>query len=105
MAKPVNKQKIKGNVWEYVVGKNKEDLDAKNHPAPFPCALARDHITSWSNPGEIILDPMCGSGTSCIAAQQLDRQYIGIDISEAYCHLANQRINNEFNCRETSPVL
>ena len=49
MAKPVKNQKIKGNIWEYVVGKKKEDQEAKGHPAPFPCELARDHILSWSN--------------------------------------------------------
>jgi len=55
IANPVKAQKIKGNVWEYVVGKNKEDQEAKGHPAPFPCELARDHILSWSNEGDIVL--------------------------------------------------
>ena len=45
IATPVKKNKIKGNIWEYVVGKKAEDQEAKEHPAPFPCALARDHIT------------------------------------------------------------
>ena len=49
LAKPIKKQKIKGNIWEYVVGKKAEDQEAKGHPAPFPCALARDHIKSWTN--------------------------------------------------------
>ncbi|MBE8182329.1 MAG: site-specific DNA-methyltransferase [Candidatus Portiera sp.] len=93
MAKPVKKQKIKGNIWEYVVGKNKEDQDAKGHPAPFPCSLARDHISSWSNPGDLVLDPMSGSGTTCLAALQLGRDYIGIDVSHDYCELAKQRIS------------
>ena len=42
------------NVWEYVVGKNKEDQEAKDHPAPFPAQLARDHIMSWSNVGDTV---------------------------------------------------
>lgn len=92
LAKPVKSQKIKGNIWEYVVGKNIEDQEAKKHPAPFPCALARDHIKSWSNRGDIILDPLCGSGTTCKAAVHLSRNYIGIDISQEYCELARQRI-------------
>jgi site-specific DNA-methyltransferase (adenine-specific) len=94
MANPVKKQKIKGNIWEYVVGKKAEDQTAKGHPAPFPCALARDHINSWSNEGDIVLDPMCGSGTTCLAATELDRHYIGIDISQEYCDLALERISN-----------
>lgn len=92
LAKPVLKKKIKGNIWEYVVGKRAEDQEAKNHPAPFPCALARDHIISWTNKGDIVLDPMCGSGTTCRSASELGRKYIGIDISEEYCELARERI-------------
>jgi len=50
----------------------------------FPYALARDHILSWSNTGDIVLDPMSGGGTTCRAAKMLGRKYIGIDISEKY---------------------
>jgi site-specific DNA-methyltransferase (adenine-specific) len=92
LAKPVKNQKIKGNIWEYVVGKNLEDQEAKGHPAPFPCELARDHISSWSNEGELILDPLCGSGTTCKVAQQLGRNFIGIDISQEYCEIARNRL-------------
>ncbi len=92
MAKPVKSEKVKGNIWEYVVGKNLEDQEAKGHPAPFPCELARDHIISWSNEGDLILDPMNGSGTTCKAAKQLGRNYIGIDISLEYCEIARNRI-------------
>ena len=93
MAKPVKAQKVKGNIWEYVVGKNAEDQEAKGHPAPFPCALARDHISSWSNPGEIVLDPMCGSGTTTKVAKHLGRRFIGMDISEEYCQIARERLD------------
>jgi DNA modification methylase len=92
LANPVKDKKIKGNVWEYVVGKNKEDQEAKGHPAPFPCELARDHILSWSTEGDIVLDPMCGSGTTCKVAAQLGRKFIGIDISEEYVTLAKSRL-------------
>tara|TARA_B100000767_G_scaffold59001_1_gene54779 strand:+ start:259 stop:1059 length:801 start_codon:yes stop_codon:yes gene_type:complete len=94
MANPVKKQKIKGNIWSYVVGKKKEDQQAKGHPAPFPCQLALDHINSWTNSGDTVLDPMNGSGTTCISALQLGRQYIGIDMSKEYCDLARTRIAN-----------
>lgn len=94
LAKPVKKQKIKGNIWEYVVGKKKEDQEAKGHPAPFPMELARDHIKSWTNEGDIVLDPMNGSGTTCLSSLQLNRDFIGIDISEEYCELAKKRIDN-----------
>jgi DNA modification methylase len=93
LANPVKSQKIKGNIWEYVVGKKKEDQEAKNHPAPFPCELAEDHILSWTNENDIVFDPMCGSGTTCRSALKLNRKYIGIDISKEYCELAKQRID------------
>ncbi len=92
MAQPVKKQKIKGNIWQYVVGKKAEDQAAKEHPAPFPLALAKDHIYSWTNKGDLVLDPMNGSGTTCLSALQLGRNYIGIDMSQEYCKLARERI-------------
>lgn len=92
MAKPVKKQKIKGNIWEYVVGKKAEDQEAKGHPAPFPCELARDHISSWTSKGDIVFDPMVGSGTTCRVADELGRKYIGIDISKEYCDIAKDRL-------------
>lgn len=92
MANPVKDKKVKGNIWKYVVGKNAEDQEAKGHPAPFPCQLAKDHILSWTNEGDIVLDPMCGSGTTCKVAKELNRKFIGIDISDEYCNLARERI-------------
>ena len=56
---------------EYVVGKKAEDQEAKGHPAPFPCALARDHILSWTEEQDLVLDPMCGSGTTCRSARYI----------------------------------
>lgn len=92
LANPVKAEKIRGNIWEYVVGKKAVDQEAKKHPAPFPYNLAKDHILSWSNEYDVILDPMCGSGTSCVAALDNNRKFIGIDISEEYCALARERI-------------
>lgn len=100
MANPVKDQKIKGNIWEYVVGKNAEDQEAKGHPAPFPCQLARDHISSWTNEGDVVLDPMCGSGTTCKVAKQLGRHFIGIDVSEEYCTIARTRVDLPFEPKE-----
>lgn len=98
IANPVKSKKIKGNIWEYVVGKKQEDQEAKWHPASFPCQLVRDHIFSWTNPGDIVLDPMCGSGTTCRVAAEMNRKFIGIDISPEYCKQAINRIQNiKFN--------
>jgi site-specific DNA-methyltransferase (adenine-specific) len=94
-ANPVKDKKIKGNIWEYVVGKKKEDQEAKEHPAPFPCQLAEDHILSWTNKNDVVLDPMCGSGTTCKIAKKLSRNFIGIDMSKEYCQIAKHRTSGK----------
>lgn len=58
----------------------------------FPEALVRDHILTWTNEGDVVLDTMCGSGTTCKIAKQLNRKYIGIDVSEEYCKLTKERL-------------
>lgn len=92
--KPVGKDKIKGNVWYYPTGKNHSTKDdfAFEHPAIFPEQLAADHIASWSNPGDLILDPFCGSGTVGKMAALAGRDFIGIDIDPQYCELSRRRI-------------
>lgn len=86
--------KIKGNVWRYSVGGGHvtNDKFAHAHPAIFPEALARDHILSWSNPGDLVLDPMCGSGTTCKMAKEQGRRWLGFDISAEYVELARLRV-------------
>lgn len=77
------------NIWSYAVGGK---TDGGNHPAQFPEALARDHIASWSNPGDLVLDPMMGSGTTGKMAVLAQRRFIGIDIAAEYVELARERI-------------
>jgi len=64
-----------------------------NHPAPFPKSLAMRAIKLYSFKGETVLDPFCGSGTTCEVAKKLGRNFIGIDISKRYCNLAEDRLN------------
>ncbi|MGA8856440.1 MAG: site-specific DNA-methyltransferase [Candidatus Bathyarchaeia archaeon] len=87
-------EKRRTNVWEYAVGLGgtTNDKIAFKHPAVFPEKLAEDHILSWSNPGDLVFDPMCGSGTTCKMAKLLGRNYIGCDISEEYKKISDQRI-------------
>jgi len=90
-------ERIKGNVWRYAVGYNKSsscDYVFK-HPAIFPEKLAADHILSWSNEGETVLDPFSGSGTTITMSARYCRRYIGIEISAEYCEIAARRIESE----------
>ena len=82
------------NIWEYAVGYMKTSKDAYifQHPATFPEKLAQDHIKSWSNEGDLVLDPMNGSGTTTKMAKRLNRNFIGIEISPEYCKIAEERL-------------
>ena len=62
------------------------------HPCPKPLPLMIKLLEHFSEPNDFILDPFCGSGTTCVAAKMLGRHYIGIDISEKYCEIARMRI-------------
>ena len=74
-----------GDVWRI-------PQESKNpHPAPFPLELAQRCIESTT--AKVVLDPFMGSGTTAIAAERAGREWIGIDISEAYCELARERID------------
>ena len=83
------------NVWEYSTGGScTKDKIAFQHPAIFPEQLANDHILSWSNENDIVLDPFMGSGTTAKMAILNNRQYIGFELSKEYCDLAEERIKN-----------
>lgn len=81
--KPFGKR---NNIWRFDTQKNSK------HPAPFPEQLANDHIISWSNEGDTVLDPFMGSGTTAIACINTNRNYIGFELDKHYCEIANERI-------------
>ena len=93
--KPTKEFGIRTNIWYYGTGwmVSTPDKIAYEHPAIFPDNLAKDHIISWSDAGDLILDPMCGSGTTCKMAKMLGRNYIGIDCSLEYCKLSERRLS------------
>lgn len=90
----VAKESFKPNIWFYDVGMNNStrDKEAFKHPATFPEALVADQIRTWSQEGNLVLDPLNGSGTTTKMAYKLNRKYIGIDISQEYCDIAEQRL-------------
>ena len=62
------------------------------HPCPKPLELFKWLVRVITEPNDLILDPFCGSGTTCVAAKMLGRRYIGIDISPDYCQIAEDRL-------------
>ena len=75
------------NNWWYLVPRAQDG--SSFHPAVFPPELARDHIISWSDKGDLVLDPFMGSGTTAIEAVKLGRKFLGFDISQEYINGAN----------------
>ena len=75
----INSEKVDDNVWQFAIAQNKSP-----NPAVFPIELPRRHILSWTNPGDIVLDPFIGSGTTALAAIELGRKYLGFEMNEEY---------------------
>ena len=90
----INKMKCKGTVWEYMTAGDGTRLKHE-HPATFPDKLPVDFINTFCPSNGVVLDPMCGSGTTLLAARNLGRKYVGIDISKEYCSLSNKRLKTE----------
>ena len=67
--------------------------DHGKHPTQKPVALMEALIKLTTTENQIVLDPFCGSGSTLVAAKNLNRQYIGIEINEEYCKTAEQRLN------------
>ena len=85
---------VRFNIWKINNGKGftTKDENAFQHPAMFPEKLAEDHIISWSNEGDVVLDPFMGSGTTGKMAYLNKRNWIGCEINEEYCKIIEERI-------------
>jgi len=90
----INPTKCRGTIWEYMTAGDGTRLKHQ-HPATFPDHLPRDFIQCFCPPNGIVLDPFVGSGTTILAAIQLEKNYIGFDISREYCDLTEKRIREE----------
>ena len=85
------------NIWRINAGglpstNGHPDPLRHEHSAIFPFELARDHILSWTNPGDLVIDPFAGSGTTLLAARHLRRPSVGIEIHQPYVELINRRL-------------
>ena len=88
---------IRFNIWRYANGRDNssKDRSAFKHPAIMPEALAKDHILSWSNPGDLVLDPFAGSGTTLKMAKLTGREYFGIEINPDYVKITEDRLKTQ----------
>lgn len=97
----VSNETVEYNVWRMSVAQNKRlyNVDGRlmKHPAVFPYEIPFKHIKTWTNEGDLVLDPFVGSGTTVVAAQTLKRNFIGIDYNNDYCKIAeiNLKENGE----------
>lgn len=83
-------QKMKSDAIINPVDNNK----GIKHPAIFPIKVIKELVLLLSPEDGIVLDPFCGSGTTCLAAKELGRQYLGIDLSEKYCNISRSRLSS-----------
>lgn len=95
--KIINKFGTRTNIWKYDNGKgfSTKDKIAYKHPAIFPEKLVEDHVRSWSNENDIVMDIFGGSGTTAKVSSKLNRDWIYIDKLKEYCEIAEIRLNNE----------
>ena len=114
--KIIGKQSTSGGRDKHGISKNKRQIVARplgrrfnnwrinqetkqKHPAPFPEKLVNDHVISWSNKSDTILDPFSGSGTTAVACKKLNRNFIGIELSPEYCKIAEERLKKCFHSK------
>lgn len=93
--KAVNPMKCRGTVWRYSTSNTEGNRLKLQHPATYPDKLAEDVILCFSERGDVVLDPTAGSGTTCVLAARHNRHYLGIEIAEEYCAIAEERIRTE----------
>lgn len=91
----VNPTKCRGTVWTYSTSNSEGNRLKLKHPATYPDKLAEDLIRCFSMPGDVILDPFLGSGTTAVMATRWQRQFIGIDINVEYAEIARERLRLE----------
>ena len=87
-SKKVKEYGARYNIWDIAPCTSNKT----GHPAVFPEQLAKDHIISWSNEGDTVLDPFMGSGTTGKMAVLNNRRFIGIELDECYFNIAKERI-------------
>ena len=94
-SKPVNAKKCRGTIWNYATSNTEGNRTKLKHPATYPDKLAEDLILCFSQPGDTVLDPMAGSGTTAVLSAKNHRKFIAIEMNPEYVDIINQRIKDE----------
>lgn len=89
---PYSAEKVPGNVWNFARVRYRME-EYENHPTQKPISLLERIIKASSNEGDVVLDPFCGTFTTCYVAKLLNRKYIGIEIQEEYFKIGIRRLN------------
>jgi len=84
--------RVVGDIWTDISPVGSSANERTGYPTQKPVALLERIIKASSNPGDVVLDPFCGSGTTLVAAQKLGRKWIGIDANKRACELARERL-------------
>ena len=87
-----NTDKLPMDVWTYIQALNPMSKERTGYPTQKPLALLERIILASSNPGDVVLDPFCGSGTALVAAARLGRRWIGIDANPDAIRIAGERL-------------
>jgi len=100
--KPTPDFSPRNNIWKYNTGKGyttKDDF-AFEHPAMYPEMLAQDHIRTWSNENDLVLDPFMGAGTTAVISKDTNRNFIGFEIDESYYNVSQRRLKEHVPVKE-----
>tara|TARA_Y100001934_G_scaffold147228_1_gene176835 strand:+ start:29 stop:847 length:819 start_codon:yes stop_codon:yes gene_type:complete len=102
--KPTPDFSPRNNIWRYNTGKGytTKDAFAFEHPAMYPELLAKEHILSWSNEGDLVLDTFMGAGTTAVMSRETGRDFIGFEIDETYYNLSQRRLSEHVPAKEVS---
>lgn len=90
----INKLKCPGTIWNYANGGDKNKLK-RRHPAVFPDKIPHDLIQVFCPENGLVLDPMCGSGSTLVQAAKLGKRFIGIDVEQEYIKISKERLEHE----------
>ena len=102
--KPTPDFSPRNNIWKYNTGKGytTKDAFAFEHPAMYPELLAKEHILTWSNEGDLVLDTFMGAGTTAVVSRETHRDFIGFEIDKTYYNLSQRRLREHVPVKEVS---